>query len=228
MNLLAIDTAANFCSACVLNTEAGFELGRIVRDIGKGHAELLLGVIEETLRISKIGYADLGGIAVATGPGSFTGVRVGVSDSARTGAGAENPGSRCHDAGSHRRGDAFGLSGAVDHGRNRCPAGRMLCRRSMTRSVWSFTLPSVIGLDEAIALAAKLRPVLAGSAAGLIADAVQPLDLDVGSTLRHGRHWRLRQARSCEELEGEKPKPVYLREPDAKPQAGLILPRSGS
>ena len=26
---------------------------------------------------------------------------------------------------------------------------------------------------------------------------------------------------------GEKPKPLYLREPDAKPQAGFVLPRSG-
>ena len=86
---------------------------------------------------------------------------------------------------------------------------------------------SVIGLDEAIALAAKLRPVLAGSAAGLIANAVQPLDLDVGSTSATadiGVYARLALAKNW----SEKPRPVYLREPDAKPQAGLILPRSGN
>jgi tRNA threonylcarbamoyladenosine biosynthesis protein TsaB len=226
MNLLAIDTAANFCSACVLDTEAGFELGRTVHDIGKGHAELLLGVIEETLRISKVGYADLGGIAVAAGPGSFTGVRVGVSAARGLALALKIP--------------AVGvttLEAIAEEARSAYP-GRSIMAVIDARRDEFYTAAfdalgvvvhaaSVTGLDEAIALAAKLRPVLAGSAAGLIANAVQPLDLDVGSTSATadiGVYARLALAKNW----SEKPRPVYLREPDAKPQAGLILPRSGN
>ena len=48
MKLLAIDTAANLCAACVFDAEAG-EIARAVRDIGKGHAEILMDVIDEAL-----------------------------------------------------------------------------------------------------------------------------------------------------------------------------------
>src|SRR6185436_6170923 len=79
MKLLAIDTAANLCAACVFDGDAGRELGRASRDIGKGHAEVLMDVIGEALAGAGVTYADLGAIAVAVGPGSFTGIRVGVS-----------------------------------------------------------------------------------------------------------------------------------------------------
>ena len=79
MNLLAIDTAARLCAACVLDTETGRELGREVLDLGKGHAEQLMDVIDAALSDAGVGYAELGMVAVSVGPGSFTGVRVGVS-----------------------------------------------------------------------------------------------------------------------------------------------------
>src|SRR3954469_23894815 len=79
MKLLAIDTAANLCAACVFDTDAGAEVARAVRDIGKGHAEILMDVIAEALGAANVTFADIGGVAVSVGPGSFTGVRVGVS-----------------------------------------------------------------------------------------------------------------------------------------------------
>src|SRR5690606_8172147 len=78
MKLLAIDTAANLCAACVYDTQAG-ERGRAVLDLGKGHAEHLMAVIEEALTAAGCAYTDLEAVAVSVGPGSFTGVRVGVS-----------------------------------------------------------------------------------------------------------------------------------------------------
>ena len=50
MKLLAIDCAANLCAACVYDAVAGKELGRSVRDLGKGHAEHLMAVIDEALK----------------------------------------------------------------------------------------------------------------------------------------------------------------------------------
>src|SRR5690606_3486786 len=78
MILLAIDTAASLCAACIHDTDAG-ERGREVRDLGKGHAEHLIEVIDAALAQAGLGYRDLDAIAVSVGPGSFTGVRVGVA-----------------------------------------------------------------------------------------------------------------------------------------------------
>ena len=79
MKLLAIDTAAGPCAACVFDTGSGEVIGREVRDIGKGHAEQLMSVIDAAMRQASIGFAELGAVAVSVGPGSFTGVRVGVA-----------------------------------------------------------------------------------------------------------------------------------------------------
>ena len=49
------------------------------RDIGRGHAEVLMELITACLDQSKTIYNDLNRIGVTIGPGSFTGVRVGMS-----------------------------------------------------------------------------------------------------------------------------------------------------
>ena len=61
MILLTIDTVATLCAANVWSADAGRELGRAVRDPGKGHAEILMAVIDEALdqRLPG-GFADLG------------------------------------------------------------------------------------------------------------------------------------------------------------------------
>src|SRR5262245_16487628 len=79
MKTLAIDCAASLCAACVYDADAGKELGRQVLDLGKGHAEHLMAVIEAALAHGGVAYRDLDAVAVSIGPGSFTGLRVGVS-----------------------------------------------------------------------------------------------------------------------------------------------------
>ena len=49
MKLLALDTAANLCSVAILNVETGTILAEISEDIGKGHAERLMAVIEQAI-----------------------------------------------------------------------------------------------------------------------------------------------------------------------------------
>jgi tRNA threonylcarbamoyl adenosine modification protein YeaZ len=80
MLLLALDTAGPDCAAALLRANGEPHLlARTVERIGRGHAERLIPVVEATLREAGIGYPDIGRIAVTTGPGSFTGIRVGVA-----------------------------------------------------------------------------------------------------------------------------------------------------
>ena len=62
-----IDTAADLCAACVRDTDGG-ERGRSVLDLGKGHAEHLMGMIVAALREAGCGFSDLDAVAVSVGP----------------------------------------------------------------------------------------------------------------------------------------------------------------
>jgi len=79
VKLLAIDTSAHLCAACLYDVSLNKVIAEDTRDIGRGHAEILMGVIESCLKQSKLEYTDLNEIRVTIGPGSFTGVRVGMA-----------------------------------------------------------------------------------------------------------------------------------------------------
>jgi tRNA threonylcarbamoyladenosine biosynthesis protein TsaB len=74
--LLAIDTSAAQC-AVALDTGAAVFVRR--EAMAKGHAEALFPMIDAVLSEAGAAMADIGRIAVCTGPGSFTGVRIGVA-----------------------------------------------------------------------------------------------------------------------------------------------------
>lgn len=77
--LLAIDTAGSRCAACLFDLGAGRVVARADPDIGKGHAEMLMDEVADLLDEAGASYADLTRLAVTVGPGSFTGLRVGVA-----------------------------------------------------------------------------------------------------------------------------------------------------
>ena len=79
MLILAIDTALDACSAGVLDTDAGRLIAQESEPMKRGHAEALMPLIAHIIRQAGIAFADLDRIAVTTGPGSFTGLRVGLS-----------------------------------------------------------------------------------------------------------------------------------------------------
>lgn len=78
--ILALDTAFSRCTAAVFDAAgAGVLLAAEEPEIGKGHAERLTGVIDDALCEAGATYGDLARVVVTTGPGSFTGIRVGVA-----------------------------------------------------------------------------------------------------------------------------------------------------
>lgn len=223
MIVLAIDCAASLCAACVYDAAKGRELGRSVLDLGKGHAEHLMVVIADALKQGGVGYPDLGAIAVSTGPGSFTGVRVGVSTARGLALALKIP--------------AIGvttLEALAQEARKQFPGRAVLAaldagREEIHAAFYdeAATLrygPTIATLAEMTGIANASAPVLTGTASDKIAAAATgAFDLGpVGATADIAVYARLAAAKGA----GEKPHPVYLREADAKPQAGFVLPRA--
>lgn len=75
--VLAFDTAAAHCAAVLVQGDE--ILAERVEPMAKGQAERLFPVLEEVLAEAGISWPNLSAIAVGTGPGNFTGIRISVS-----------------------------------------------------------------------------------------------------------------------------------------------------
>jgi tRNA threonylcarbamoyladenosine biosynthesis protein TsaB len=76
--ILNIETATKNCSVSIAKNGKTI-LCKEIAEIGYSHAEKLHVFIEEILQETKLSYKDLSAIAVSQGPGSYTGLRIGVS-----------------------------------------------------------------------------------------------------------------------------------------------------
>jgi len=79
MRILAIDTSCGAASVAVMESGGAQPLAVISRPMARGHADALAPMVEEAMRGVDGGFSSLARIAVATGPGSFTGIRVGLA-----------------------------------------------------------------------------------------------------------------------------------------------------
>lgn len=222
MILLAVDTSASLCAAGIFDGD--MELGRSVLDLGKGHAEYLMSVIDQALVASDKTYRDLEAIAVATGPGSFTGVRVGVSTARGLALALKIP--------------AIGVSNleaVAAEARDNHPNQAILVAFTSGRGDIQAGLydpfgtivyhPAVIDLGQAVRFATEHDAVVAGSASvSIVAKNTGLRSAGTAVTADIGVYARLAR-RPGHSL--AKPTPLYLREPDAKPQASFVLPRAG-
>lgn len=76
MIVLGIDTATLVCSVAVVTAER--TLAEYTQQAQKTHSERLLPLIDTVLQDTGLTVSDLSGIAVVKGPGSFTGLRIGM------------------------------------------------------------------------------------------------------------------------------------------------------
>jgi tRNA threonylcarbamoyladenosine biosynthesis protein TsaB len=88
VNILAFDTSSDILSICV---EKGSHIYEVDRLIGLKHSELLSPLIGELLEEAELTLKDLDLISCARGPGSFTGLRIGMATAKGLSVGAEVP-----------------------------------------------------------------------------------------------------------------------------------------
>ena len=210
MILLAIDTAAALCAASIHDTARG-ELGREVRDLGKGHAEHLMEVIALAMNRADVAYADLGAVAVSVGPGSFTGVRVGVATARGLALALKVPAvgvSTLEALAAEARDGAQGRAvlARIDAGRGQAYIA------SYSASGEPVLMPAVVTVDEAARIA--------GEAGDAMVVEGRTADIAVFA--------RLAAERIASGTAIAPPKPLYLRDADAKPQTAFALPRAAA
>ena len=77
MRILSLECSATPCSVAV--SENGKILASAFCNVKLTHSQTLMPMVESVLRSSLLGIKDIGAFAVSSGPGSFTGVRIGIS-----------------------------------------------------------------------------------------------------------------------------------------------------
>jgi len=77
MRVLAVDTATTSCSVAIVDKTS--LLSEFTLDREQTHSKHLMDMIKAALRMSGLNFSDLDGFAVTRGPGSFTGLRIGIS-----------------------------------------------------------------------------------------------------------------------------------------------------
>jgi tRNA threonylcarbamoyladenosine biosynthesis protein TsaB len=77
VTILALDTTSDLGSLAV--RKDGQTLSELALHSAQDSASLIFPAIEEVLRLAQVGFADIDCFAAASGPGSFTGVRVGLT-----------------------------------------------------------------------------------------------------------------------------------------------------
>ena len=89
MKILALETSAKAVSAAI--SENGRILASGYQDTGLTHSRTLMPIVEHILKNTELKLEDMDAIAVAVGPGSFTGIRIGVAAAKGLAFAAEKP-----------------------------------------------------------------------------------------------------------------------------------------
>ncbi len=215
--ILAIDTSGPICSAAFLDSGSGQIIVQRSDDIGRGHAELLLPMIDELMESKNLKWNDVEAVGCSTGPGSFTGLRVGLAAAKGIAFARSCP--------------CIGISVFEAFARK---ASQPVCvvlnakrnefwLQNFNESEDGATDAKAVSTERVLDYIPSHIEDLAGSGAidvqrkdarfRVLTDAVSP-PIETIAQLTNERRSNPTQFRA---------KPLYLRAPDAKPQAGLVF-----
>jgi tRNA threonylcarbamoyladenosine biosynthesis protein TsaB len=226
LRVLAIDTALEACSAAILDTDR--QSGTVSRSqpMMRGHAEALMPLIAAAMSAADTEFSQLDRIAVTVGPGSFTGLRVGVAAARGIALATGKPAVGLTTLAAlaapfFEADESAALLAAIDarHGQVYMqlfgPGGR------------SLIAPRIASVREAVRAATASPTRIVGTGAKLIENAWPdnerrpPL---VSAVRAADVAWVARLGAAIVDLTAPV-KPLYLREADAHPQDAGILPR---
>jgi tRNA threonylcarbamoyl adenosine modification protein YeaZ len=226
MLILAIDTALAACAAAVFDTDGGKVLASETLGMARGHAEALMPLVARVMDRAGVAFHQLDRIAVTAGPGSFTGLRVGIS-AARgialvSGKPAVGVSTLAAYAAPHIANEAGNAVVAAIDARHGHVYLQVLASAGRT-----LVGPHLASLDDAVRAATAAPARLVGSAAGLLAaawpaGAASPVLVEAEEAPAIVWVARLGAAASHTDVA---PTPLYLRAPDARPQDAARLPR---
>jgi len=229
MKILAFDTALDACSAAVWSD--GRVLASASVTAARGHAEILFPMLGKVLAEAGLGYGDIDRFAVTTGPGSFTGVRVGLAAARGLALGRNRPvvgittlealaataadirtdlpaGSRLAVAIDARRGELYGQ--IFEIGSDKC--------------LTAMSPPEVIAhADVSGRLTGPMTIV--GSGAGIVKEALgERPDAQFSEGLLRPEPAVIARLAAEREVAADQPppSPLYLRAPDAKLPGGVV------
>ncbi|MDF0517474.1 tRNA (adenosine(37)-N6)-threonylcarbamoyltransferase complex dimerization subunit type 1 TsaB [Bradyrhizobium yuanmingense] len=224
MLILAIDTALEACATAVLDTDAGQLLARESQLMKRGHAEALMPMIARVMQSAGLSFTSLDRIAVTVGPGSFTGLRVGISAARGLALAAKRPAVGLTTLSAYAAA-VVGQSGTApvisaidarhDHVYFQIVAG----------DGSPLVRPAVAAIDAAIAASQFGAPHLVGNAAEILAgrwpkEAPQPVAVDAQPAPDISWVAWLGAAANPDTMPA---RPFYLKAPDAKPAARTLL-----
>jgi tRNA threonylcarbamoyladenosine biosynthesis protein TsaB len=222
--VLAFDTAQGALSAALRDEEG--ELASLFEERTRGHAEALMPMLETVLAEAALGFADLDALAVTIGPGTFTGLRVGLAAARGLALARELPlvGVTTLEA----------VAAPVGIGADEAVVATFDARReeiylqAFEKDLAPLTVPLLAGLEAAPSHLPDMPLVLAGTGVALLAERLEA----------SGRTYRVADARPQPDagiiaalamtrlaaggLDAFRvpPAPLYIRAPDAKLPGG--------
>jgi tRNA threonylcarbamoyladenosine biosynthesis protein TsaB len=217
MLILALDTSMAACSVCVYDPGRGLVLGSRHAFMDRGQAEALAPMVQETMFLAGVAFKDLARIAVTTGPGTFTGVRIGLAMARGLGVALNIPMTGVNSLAAIACNETSGdlpIVVAVD------ARAKEIYFASYDASGRELIGPVIVAVTEAHKLLPPHPVRILGTAADLLLENdTQHVRSDTGDLPIAANFVKLA---ASVPISAAPPEPLYLRAPDVKPQATKI------
>jgi tRNA threonylcarbamoyl adenosine modification protein YeaZ len=224
MRVLAIDTALEACSCAILDTaRREAMIASRSETMVRGHAEALVPLVSDMMKDAGVSFTSIDRFAVTTGPGSFTGLRVGISAARGFALAAEKPvvglSTLAALAAPHiAEDDTVPVIVALDARHNH------VYLQAFAAGGRTVIAPRIAPLEDAIRAANGAPARIVGSAAAAVAAGCKTGPILVDERRAPDIAWVARLGAAADEKTAA-PKPLYLRAADAQPQSASQLPR---